>query len=99
MDGQRRVERDQDPELALEGQPDGQRRVVVICAPEELGLRLTTGNNPISSNDFDRAGLVEVDGGWETPELRRGPGPDGASNVSANAGSVSLNPSEPCTRP
>ena len=86
------------PELALDGNLTVNAGSLVICAPEELGLRLTTGTNPISSNDFDRAGLVEVDGGWETPDY------DAAQvrtelNVTANAGSISLNPSQPCTSP
>jgi LiaI-LiaF-like transmembrane region len=86
------------PRLPLSGNLTVNAGSLVICAPEDLGLRLTTGDNPISSNDFDRAGLVEVDGGWETPDY------DSAQvqtelDVTANAGSVSLNPSQPCTNP
>ena len=83
------------PSLALEGGFTVNAGSFVICAPEDLGLRIETGDNPISSNDFDRAGLVETDDGWETPgystatvqtDLR----------VTANAGSISFNPTEPC---
>ncbi|HET9345209.1 MAG TPA: DUF5668 domain-containing protein [Candidatus Limnocylindrales bacterium] len=86
------------PELALDGSLTVNAGSLVICAPENVGLRLETGDNPISSNDFDRAGLVEVDGGWETPDY------DSAQvrtelNVTANAGSISLNPSQPCATP
>jgi hypothetical protein len=84
------------PELAVEGTLTVNAGSLVMCAPAGIGLRLHTGSNPISSNDFDRAGLVEVDGAWETPDY------DSASvktelNVTANAGSLSLNPSQPCT--
>jgi hypothetical protein len=86
------------PVLALDGNVTVNAGSLVICAPADLGLRLNTGDNPISSNDFDRAGLVEVDGGWETPDF------DSAQvqaelGVTANAGSVSLNPSQPCSTP
>jgi cell wall-active antibiotic response 4TMS protein YvqF len=84
------------PDLAVEGSITVNAGSLVICAPEGIGLRLNTGTNPISSNDFDRAGLVQVDGGWETPDY------DAAAvqselNVTANAGSMSLNPSQPCS--
>ena len=83
------------PELSVEGSLTVNAGSLVICAPEGIGLRLHTGDNPISSNNFDQAGLVRTDDGWETP------GYDSAAvqtdlNVSANAGSASLNPSQPC---
>ncbi|HEX5013906.1 MAG TPA: DUF5668 domain-containing protein [Candidatus Limnocylindrales bacterium] len=83
------------PELAVEGSLTVNAGSLVICAPDGVGLRLHTGDNPISSNNFEDAGLVRTDDGWETP------GYDTASvrtelNVTANAGSASLNPSQPC---
>ena len=83
------------PELSVEGSLTVNAGSLVICAPDGIGLRLHTGDNPISSNNFDDAGLVKTDDGWETP------GYDSASvqtelNVTANAGSASLNPSQPC---
>jgi hypothetical protein len=85
------------PALPLQGDLTVNAGSLVICAPAGLGLRLNTGDNPISSNDFDRAGLVRTDDGWETPgyataAIRT------ELDVSANAGSLSLNPSEPCSR-
>ena len=85
------------PNLPLQGNLTVNAGSLVICAPEGLGLRLNTGNNPISSNDFDRAGLVRTDDGWETPgyataAIRT------ELDVSANAGSLSLNPSQPCSQ-
>ena len=70
---------------------------LVFCAPADLGLRFNTGDNPISSNDFDRAGLVKTDDGWETPGFATAPIRT-TLDVTANAGSLSLNPSEPCSR-
>jgi Domain of unknown function (DUF5668) len=86
------------PELSFDGSLTVNAGSLVLCAPDDVGLRLNTGDNPISSNDFDRAGLVQVDEAWETPDY--------ASaqikielDVTANAGSMSLNPSQPCTTP
>jgi cell wall-active antibiotic response 4TMS protein YvqF len=85
------------PNLPIQGSLTVNAGSLVICAPQGLGLRVNTGDNPISSNDFDRAGLVKTDGGWETPgyataEIRT------ELDVSANAGSLSLNPSQPCSQ-
>jgi LiaI-LiaF-like transmembrane region len=85
------------PNLPIDGSLTVNAGSLVICAPEGLGLRLNTGDNPISSNDFDRAGLVQTDNGWETPgyataAIRT------ELDMTANAGSLSLNPSQPCSR-
>jgi hypothetical protein len=85
------------PNLPIQGDLTVNAGSLVICAPEGLGLRLNTGDNPISSNDFDRAGLVRVGDSWETPsyataEIRT------ELDVTANAGSLSLNPSQPCSQ-
>jgi hypothetical protein len=85
------------PELPVQGSLTVNAGSLVICAPEGLGLRLNTGDNPISSNDFDRAGLVRTSDGWETPDYATAP-IRAELDVSANAGSVSLNPSQPCNR-
>ena len=67
-----------------------------ICAPQGVGLRLTTGDNPISSNDFKDQGLIHTGNTWETSgfataEIRI------ALDVTANAGSMSLNPRQTCS--
>lgn len=85
------------PNLPIRGDLTVNAGSLVICAPEGLGLRLVTGDNPISSNDFDRAGLVKTGDGWETPgyataAIRT------ELDVTANAGSLSLNPTQPCDR-
>jgi hypothetical protein len=84
------------PELPLEGNLTVNAGSLVICAPDDIGLRLSTGDNPISSNDFDRAGLVQVDDAWETPDYASARVKT-ELDVTANAGSISLNPSEPCS--
>jgi LiaI-LiaF-like transmembrane region len=86
------------PELALDGNLTVNAGSLVICAPDDIGLRLNTGDNPISSNDFDRAGLVKVEDAWETPEYASAR-VQTELDVTANAGSISLNPSQPCTNP
>ena len=85
------------PELPLTGDLTVNAGSLVICAPDGLGLRLNTGDNPISSNDFDRAGLIRTDDGWETPGFSSA-AVTAELDVTANAGSMSLNPTEPCDR-
>ena len=85
------------PDLPLSGSLTVNAGSLVICAPDGLGLRLETGDNPISSNDFERAGLVRNDDGWETPDYASAQVKT-QLDVTANAGSVSLNPGEPCDR-
>ncbi len=84
------------PDLPLEGDLTVNAGSLSICAPEDVGLRLTTGDNPISSNNFEDEGLVRSGDAWETPgfataEIRI------ALDIQANAGSVSLNPRQACT--
>jgi hypothetical protein len=83
------------PELPLEGDLTVNAGSLSICAPGDVGLRLTTGDNPISSNNFDDEGLVRSGDAWETPGFAT------ATirivlDVQANAGSVSLNPRQTC---
>ena len=85
------------PDLPLTGSLTVNAGSLVICAPEGLGLRLETGDNPISSNDFERAGLVRTDDGWETPDYASAEVKT-QLDVTANAGSLSLNPGQPCDR-
>jgi hypothetical protein len=83
------------PERALDGGLQVNAGSLSICAPEGIGLRLRTGDNPISSNDFEARGLVRVGDAWETPEFSTA-----AIRISldaqANAGSLSLNPERTC---
>jgi hypothetical protein len=84
------------PGLPLEGDVTVNAGSLSICAPEDVGLRLTTGDNPISSNNFDDEGLVRSGDAWETPGFATAPIRI-ALDVQANAGSVSLNPRQACT--
>ena len=83
------------PNRALEGKITANAGSVSICAPDDLGLRLLVGDNPISSNDFDSQGLVRVGDGWESPDFATA-----AVRITlrteANAGSMSLNPVRDC---
>ena len=83
-------------DLPLEGDVTVNAGSLSICAPEDVGLRLTTGDNPISSNNFEEAGLVRSGDAWETPGFATAPIRI-ALDVQANAGSVSLNPHQACT--
>lgn len=83
------------PERPVEGSFTVNAGSFSICAPEAVGLRLVTGDNPISSNDFEEAGLIRANDSWETPgfataEIRI------SLEVTANAGSMSLNPRQTC---
>ena len=83
------------PDLPLEGDLTVNAGSLSICAPDEIGLRLITGSNPISSNDFGEGGLVRTEDAWETPDFATAPIRI-VLEVSANAGSLSLNPLPAC---
>lgn len=83
------------PERPLEGDLTVNAGSLAICAPEGIGLRLISGDNPISSNDFGDEGLVRSEDGWETPDYSTAP-IRVVLHVTANAGSMSLNPRQTC---
>ncbi len=83
------------PDMPLEGDLTVNAGSLSICAPGDVGLRLTTGDNPISSNNFDDEGLVRSGDAWETPGFATAPIRI-VLDVQANAGSVSLNPRQTC---
>jgi hypothetical protein len=84
------------PDRPLEGDITVNAGSLAICAPADVGLRLDTGSNPLSSNDFDEQGLVRVDEAWETPGFATAPIRI-VLDVQANAGSLSLNPRDACS--
>lgn len=66
-----------------------------LCAPEGTAVRLRIANQPLASNNFDDADLVEVGNTWTTP------GFDSAASrvtldLSANLGSIAFNPEDGC---
>ena len=83
------------PSRPLEGQIVVNAGALSICAPGDVGLRLATGDNPISSNDFGEAGLMRNGDAWESPDYSTAPIRI-ALDVQANAGSLSLNPARDC---
>ena len=83
------------PDLPVEGDLTVNAGSLSICAPANVGLRLVTGDNPISSNDFGDQGLVRSDDAWETPGFATAPIRI-VLEVTANAGSMSLNPPQTC---
>jgi len=83
------------PDVPLEGDLTVNAGSLSICAPADVGLRLITGDNPISSNNFDDEGLIRSGDAWETPGFATAPIRI-VLDVQANAGSVSLNPRQTC---
>jgi hypothetical protein len=83
------------PQRPLEGHVTVNAGSLSICAPDDVGLRLATGNNPLSSNNFDDEGLVRSGDAWETPGFATAPIRI-ELDVQANAGSMSLNPRQTC---
>lgn len=83
------------PDVSLEGDLTVNAGSLSICAPGDVGLRLVTGDNPISSNNFDDEGLIRSGDAWETPGFATAPIRI-VLDVQANAGSVSLNPRQTC---
>lgn len=84
------------PERPLEGDLTVNAGSLTICAPEDIGLRLITGDNVISSNDFGDEGLVRSEDAWESPDFATAPIRI-VLEVTANAGSLSLNPGQTCS--
>jgi hypothetical protein len=83
------------PERPLDGNLTVNAGSLAICASTSIGLRLITGDNPISSNDFEEEGLVRSGDAWETPGFATAPIRI-VLEVTANAGSMSLNPRQTC---
>ena len=83
------------PQRPLEGDLTVNAGSLSICAPADVGLRLVTGDNPLSSNNFDDEGLVRSGDAWETPGFATAPIRI-QLDVQANAGSMSLNPRQTC---
>ena len=66
-----------------------------LCVPDGVAVRLHTADDPLGSYGFDGHGLVKDERTWSTP------GFDTATarielDVSANLGSITLNPENGC---
>ena len=85
------------PTLSVTGELEVNAGSVTICrgADRAVGLRFRTEGGFASSNDFGDQGLVEVDGGWETPGFATA-----AARITidaqVNAGSLALDRARPC---
>lgn len=83
------------PSLPLTGSIEANAGSVRLCAPDDVALRLRTGDSVLAAQDFATAGLMEVGDAWETP------GFDTAATrielrTEANAGNFRLDPPEGC---
>jgi hypothetical protein len=83
------------PDRALRGELVVNAGSLSLCASNDVGLRLVVGRNPISSNDFEERGLVQVGEAWESPDFATAPVRI-ELETQANAGSLSLNPQRAC---
>jgi len=66
-----------------------------LCVPDGTPLRIRTGDSPLGSNNFESRGLTRNGSTWTTP------GYEGAAGsldlrISANLGSVTLDPEDGC---
>ena len=67
---------------------------VRLCAPDDVALRLET-EVVLGAVETGDSGLVEVEGGWETPGYDTAPTRI-ELRVQANLGSIRLDPTEGC---
>jgi hypothetical protein len=68
---------------------------IAVCVPSGVGIRIETGDQTLSGNNFAARGLVQQGDTWTSP------GYEGADaklelSVSANLGAVNLNPEDGC---
>ncbi len=83
------------PAASVTGSISANAGSVALCAPSDVGLRFRGSDDPLSSNNFGSRGLVQNGRTWTTP------GFDAATiridlAVSANLGSITLNPEVGC---
>jgi hypothetical protein len=82
------------PQGTINGSISANAGSVAVCVPTEVGLRITSSTS-LGSNDFEDAGLTKAGDTWVRPALVASPNQI-VLNVSANLGSVSLNPEDGC---
>ena len=83
------------PPSGLEGHISVNAGSAKVCTPDGVGLRFRTADNALGTTNFAQRGLVQVGSTWTTP------GYDAAPihidlDISANLGSISLNPEGGC---
>jgi hypothetical protein len=82
------------PSRAMTGGIEVNAGSVRLCAPDDVALRLET-QVVLGAVDAGDSGLVEVDGGWETPGYDTAPTRI-ELRLQANLGSVRVDPTEGC---
>ena len=83
------------PAATLNGSISANAGSVELCVPDGVGLRIHSSSSPLGSNNFGDRGLANDSGTWTRS------GFDASTQridlqVSANLGSVSLNPEGGC---
>lgn len=84
------------PSLSMTGSIEANAGNVDICAPDDVALRLHTGDSVLSSQDYGSRGLVQDGSTWETPGYDTAPVRI-ELRTEANVGSFSLDGPE-CNR-
>ena len=82
------------PTTPVNGSISANAGSVKICVPDAAGLRITSSTS-LGSNNFADRGLTKVGDTWVRPDLVAS-AQQISLNVSANLGSVSLNPEDGC---
>jgi Domain of unknown function (DUF5668) len=82
------------PSRAMTGGIEVNAGSVRLCAPDDVALRLET-QVVLGAVDAGDSGLVEVEGGWETPGYDTAPTRI-ELRIQANLGSVRVDPTEGC---
>ena len=83
------------PVASMEGSLTANAGSIEICTSAEVDLRFHAGDNPLGSNNFAEAGLVQDGSTWSSPgyELAQH---QVELSASANLGSITLNPDGGC---
>ena len=82
------------PTTPVNGSISANAGSVEVCVPDAAGLRITSSTS-LGSNNFADQGLTKVGDTWVRPDLVAS-AQQISLNVSANLGSVSLNPEDGC---
>ena len=82
------------PTTPVNGSISANAGSVEVCVPDAAGLRITSSTS-LGSNNFADRGLTKVGDTWVRPDLVAS-AQQISLNVSANLGSVSLNPEDGC---
>ncbi len=82
------------PTATVNGSVSANAGSIEICVPDDVGLRIASSTS-LGSNNFSDRGLTKVGDTWVRPGLVAS-AQQISLNVSANLGSVSLNPEDGC---